>query len=216
MIRSLLFRFAPLLLAIAAFVGAAPRVGPWLAFAGWLVIWALLTLGGAACLHHFGGPQPSTISLIASIPLRWGYSFTRGKLWQIALASWIGWALIGLGLALSTGRSVPSTSGLTAPAAAGEGVSIVVFASWLLNAVVLLYFISTYVRHFRGSPSAGRSLLGPVLFLFVLLISSIGLHLRGHSNIAAIIGAGPVVIVGLGYAAMVAVMVLFGRHGDWR
>lgn len=101
--------------------------------------------------------------------------------------------------------------GTTTPTGIGESAQwrYVLFAAWATNAACLLY-VAGWVKNFSGNSGGGKS-LWPVMGFLLLLVASIGLRLAGHLRTAAMVAAGPILVVGIGYAAFLVVMLIRGR-----
>lgn len=152
---------------------------------------------------------------VGGFPLRWGYSFTQGKLWRMVVVSWLAWSLFGLAMALVISRETPAEPLNRTPENEGPW-SAVLFFAWLLNGAALLYLLGVLFKNFRVTSSGGRQLLAPILVLLGLLTASIWLKFSDHVQVAALVAGGPISLVAVGYGFFVAIMVVFGRHGNWR
>lgn len=220
MVASFLNRAVSLAIAAFLFWMLVKRLGPWPAFGAWAGIMALCCTASALLLRTAALGEISWKNRVAGSFLRWGYSIGKGQLPAIALASWSMWVLMALGvvLAMRPGGAIAGMGdGTATPAGIGESAQwrYVLFAAWATNAACLLYVAGVWVKNFSGNSGGGKSLWPVMGFLLLLLVASIGLRLAGHLRTAAMVAAGPILVVGIGYAAFLVVMLTAGRNARW-
>lgn len=138
----------------------------------------------------------------------WGVRIGGGKLWPIAVVSWVVWLAIGGGVFTLT----PETGELT-----GGDITLRVLlgVSWAVCGYAIGYLIATRVRSFPAGSSSGRRLLLLSAVVAGLLAASVALHLFGFTLLALIGCGGPVLLIGGGYGLFVLVLVVFGRGSRW-
>jgi hypothetical protein len=196
--------------------------GAWIATACWAAILAVLC-GGTALLMRAQAPGRVTpINYLAGIVLPWGYKIGRGKLPPIVLCSWLGWLTIGTAAIILTAQGCrPYGAGWSAHPATteyhrGSVVNALLFLSWVIDGAVLVRLVT--VISTRSNPIPPGT-LKPIAIITLLLLASIALAIFGHgaaqSNLALLLTAGPIVIIGGGYGLMILVMVTFGRNTRW-
>jgi hypothetical protein len=138
--------------------------------------------------------------------LHWGYPFSNGKLSRMAAGAWGVWSLLGLGLAVTLNRG-PATE-------VGVG-SVVLFLSWVLDGAAFLYLLGVLVKNFRLTSREGRQLLSLMAILVTLIGGSGWLAAHGFARFAVLVAAGPLTVVGTGYALFLGIILVAGRNSRW-
>jgi hypothetical protein len=174
-----------------------------------MVIMAILCGVSGAILRSARIGQITWKNRQAAYLLPWGYALSRGKLPAIVANAWLGWTLIGVGVALATAL---------ADRDAATGTQFwrwLLLAAWAVNVSAMLAVLGVLVKHFTLTSSSGRSLTTIIAVLVLLLLGSIALHAQGYTRLATAVAGGPLLIVGIGYGALVLLIVTVGRNARW-
>lgn len=209
MIRSIVSR--AILVAIAAGVCwfLYSQLGVWTGLACWMVATATLCIASGAILRRARIGEITWKNRQAAYLLPWGFAIGRGKLPAIVAAAWIGWALIGVGVALATALADREAANGMPP------WRWMLLAAWAINVSAMLAVLGVLVKNFTLTSSSGRSLMTIIAVLALLLLGSIALHAQGYTRLATAVAGGPLLIVGIAYSAFVLLIVTVGRNARW-
>lgn len=201
MIRLYLKKAVLLAVPAAAAYGLAIEFGPWPAVLTCAALAAVACVIGAVLLPTSAIGQVTWRNRMAGYLIPWGWRLNRGKLWSVAVISWVVWTAVGGAAVLL--RSDPPSIGLRAA----------LLTAWVVDAAALGYLLGTIARATPG----GR--LGSVWKLAAVaagvLGGSVGLYAAGQTTAALIVGGGPPAAIGGVFGLVLLVLATVGRNTRW-
>lgn len=198
LIRNVIFKAMLVVVAAAACWGLLHGVGRWTGLALWIALMGAACATSAMILRTAKVGELSWKNRQAGYFLPWGYGLAGGKLQKIALFSWLGWVLVGLGVAvmMAPTPSVAPTPTATA-SSAGPVWRWLVFGVWAINTSAIIYLLGTLVKNFSPGSSSGRSLIKVMALMIIFTSASVALHSAGYPRWAVLIGGAPMGLLGL-------------------
>jgi hypothetical protein len=127
-----------------------------------------------------------------------------GQLPRIGTASVLGSSAVGGAVLLSFGLGEPD-----AP------MPWPLLGAWLLDAVLVLYLLTSMSRNHLWRSSAGHRLLRLVGLIVAQVLVSIGLYVFGHSLAAVLVACLPELIVLAAWLLWFGFLMSFGRNVRW-
>lgn len=201
MIRNAIFKAMLVVVAAAACWGLLHGVGRWTGLTVWIAFMGAACAASAMILRTAKLGELSWKNRQAGYLLPWGYGLAGGKLQKIALFSWLGWVLVGAGVAV---MMAPTPSAAPTPPAAASSASSagpvwrwLVFGAWAINASAIIYLLGTLLKNFSPGSSSGRSLIKVMALMILVTGASVALHFAGYPRWAVLIGGAPMGLLGL-------------------
>ncbi len=195
-------------LAAAVCVLLVRTFGTATAAAVWAGVSLVMAAGGVVLLRTSAVGRVTWKNYLAGYLAPWGVRVGGGKLWPIAVVSWLVWLAVGGGAFALTPEAGEPTGGDIA-------LRVLLGASWAVAGYALGYLLATRVRNFPAGSSSGRRLHLLAGVLAALVAASVALHLIGFTLPALLVIGGPVLLIGGGYGLFVLVLVVFGRGARW-
>ncbi|AWM40211.1 hypothetical protein GobsT_13420 [Gemmata obscuriglobus] len=174
-----------------------------------LLLWAAAAAGacvlGAVLLRVSAVGRITWRNRAAGYLIPWGWRLNRGRLWPVAVVSWVVWVAVGAAALLL--RPSPGEDG---PAV---GVRIALFAAWAVDAAALVFILGSI----RQATPGGRvgSLWKLVAVIAGLVGASVALHLGDLSRAALLLAGGPPAVLIVIAALFVGLMMTVGRNARW-
>jgi hypothetical protein len=178
------------------------------AAAVWAGVSLVMSVGGVVLLRASAVGRVTWKNYLAGYLAPWGVRVGGGKLWPIAVVSWVVWLAVGGGafaLTLEAGK----------PTGGDIAVRVLLGASWVVGGYALGYLLVTRVRNVSAGSSSGRRLHLLAGVVAALIAASVALHFFGFTQLALLVSGGPVLLIGGGYGLFVLVLVVFGRGARW-
>jgi hypothetical protein len=170
MIRLYLTRAALLATAAAAAYGLAVEFGPWPAVLTCAAAAAVACTAGAILLRTSTIGRVTWRNRLAGYLIPWGWRLNRGRLWPVAVISWVVWtAVCGAAVLLRPEPDQPS-----------PGLRAALLAAWLVDAAALVYLLGTVAQATPGSRVG--SVWKLVAVTTGVLCSSVGLYVGGQAT----------------------------------
>lgn len=185
----------------AAAYGLATEFGPWPAFLACAVVAAVACVLGAILLRRSTIGQVTWRNRLAGYLIPWGWRLNRGRLWPVAIISWVVWtAVCGAAVLLRSGE--PSL-----------GMRAALLAAWLIDASALVFLLGTIVQATPGSRLG--SVWKLVTFIVAVLCARVGLYVVGQTTAALIVGGGPPAVIGGVFGLVLLIFMTVGRNTRW-
>jgi hypothetical protein len=205
MVRVYLKRMALILAVGAACYFAAGLLGGWATLIVWMGVAAVACMAGVGLLLTSYVGQITWKNRLAGYLVPWGWGLNRGRIWPVAVFSWVVWVALG------------GTAVLLRPVEGGEelgiGLRVGLFLAWVTDSAVLVYLIGVISQTRSGGGARFLWIIGAVVA--GIIGSSVMLYLDG-SAITALGVAGYPLLVGVGVVGcLVLLFTPFGRNARW-
>jgi hypothetical protein len=204
-----LWQFVLLSLAAAGCWSLTSQFGSLLAGAVWSALALVGCVVGVVLLRTSELSRVTWKNRVAGWLIPWGWRINRGKLWPVAVVSWVVWMLVWAAVAVLT---PPASESLTARDVA---VRVLLGVAWAVDGLAIGYVIGTLRQNFTSGASGGHSLRVIAVVITGLLAVSVALHLFGLTTAGLLVAGGQPLLVGGGYGLFLAVLLVFGRNSRW-
>ena len=201
MILLYLTRAALLAGSAAAAYGLGAEFGPWPAVLTCATVAAVACVIGAVLLRTSAIGQITWRNRLAGYLIPWGWRLNRGRLWPVAVISWVVWTAVS-GAAVLLRSDAPSL-----------GMRAALLAAWLIDASALVFLLGTIVQATPGSRLG--SVWKLVAVITGVLCVSVGLYVGGQATAALIVGGGPPAVIGGVFGLVVLIFATVGRNTRW-
>jgi hypothetical protein len=201
MIRLYLKRAILLAGVAAAAYGLAAEFGPWSAVLTCAAVAAVACVIGAILLRTSAIGRVTWRNHLAGYLIPWGWRLNRGRLWPVALISWVVWTAV-CGAAVLLRSDEPSL-----------GMRAALLAAWLIDASALVFLLGTVAQATPGSRLGSVWKLAGVTA--GVLCASVGLYLGGQTTVALIVGGGPPAALGGVFGLVLLIFATVGRNTRW-
>jgi hypothetical protein len=191
--------------ATTACYGLAEAFGPPTAALIWAGIAVIACGVGTVLLRTSPVGRVTWRNRAAGYLIPWGWRLNRGRLWPVAVVSWVGWMAVGAAVFVLRPGSANEDSGV--------GLRVALFAAWVVDAAALLFVLGTIRQATPGSRV--RSLWKLAAVIALVGGASIGLYLGGRSTAALVVGGGPPLAAGGCTGLVVLVFMTVGRNTRW-
>lgn len=192
---------AVLLAGAAAAYGLAGELGPWPAILTCASTAVVACVIGAMLLRTSAIGQVTWRNRLVGYLIPWGWRLNRGRLWPVAVISWVVWtAVCGAAVLLRSGQ--PSL-----------GMRAALLAAWLIDAAALAHLLGTIVQATPGSRVC--SVWKLVVVITGVLGASVGLYAAGQTTAALIVGGGPPAVIGSAFGLVLLLLATVGRNTRW-
>lgn len=195
-------RKAILLAAVAAAAyGLCVELGPWPAVFTCAAVAAVGCVIGAVLLRTSTIGQVTWRNRLAGYLIPWGWRLNRGRLWPVAVISWVVWTAVS-GAAVLLRADEPSL-----------GMRAALLAAWLIDASALVFLLGTIAQATPGSRLG--SIWKLVAFITAVLCASVGLYVAGQATAALIVAGGPPAVIGVVFGLVLLIFATVGRNTRW-